>query len=62
LQFGNMSKDLAKYNTKLFAEKVAPQLSDVHSEWHDRWWPQPMEKPERAVLSSFQPAVQVAAE
>ena len=26
LQFGNMSKDLAKYNTKLFAEKVMPQL------------------------------------
>ncbi len=26
LQFGNMSKDLAKYNTGLFAEKVMPQL------------------------------------
>src|SRR3569833_2932058 len=26
LQFGNMSKDLAKYNTRLFAEKVMPQL------------------------------------
>ena len=28
LQFGNMGKDLAKYNTKLFAEKVMPQLTD----------------------------------
>ena len=27
LQFGNMGKDLAKYNTKLFAEKVMPQLT-----------------------------------
>ena len=27
LQFGNMSKDLAKYNTRLFAEKVMPQLT-----------------------------------
>ena len=26
LQFGNMSKDLAKYNTKLFAEEVMPRL------------------------------------
>ena len=25
LQFGNMSKDLTKYNTQLFAEKVMPQ-------------------------------------
>ena len=29
LQFGNMGKDLAKYNTKLFAEKVMPQLRRV---------------------------------
>ena len=27
MQFGNMGKDLAKYNTKLFAEKVMPQLT-----------------------------------
>ena len=26
LQFGNMGKDLAKYNTKLFAEQVMPKL------------------------------------
>src|SRR4029077_4109592 len=39
LQFGNMSKDLAKYNTGLFAEKVLPQLRDVFLEWEDRWWP-----------------------
>jgi alkanesulfonate monooxygenase SsuD/methylene tetrahydromethanopterin reductase-like flavin-dependent oxidoreductase (luciferase family) len=57
LQFGNMSKDLAKYNTKLFAEKVMPQLKDVFAEWDDRWWPQPMDRAERATLPSFQPAV-----
>ena len=44
LQFGNMSKDLAKYNTQLFAEKVMPQLHDVFSEWEDRWWPKPMDR------------------
>ena len=29
LQFGNMGKDLAEYNTKLFAEKVMPKLKDL---------------------------------
>ena len=58
LQFGNMSKDLAGYNTKLFAEKVMPQLTDVFSEWEDRWWPQPMARDARAPLTPFcQPAI-----
>ena len=60
LQFGNMSKDLAKYNTGLFAEKVMPQLTDVFSEWEDRWWPRPMDKAERAAPPSFQPAAMAA--
>src|SRR5437016_10580573 len=62
LQFGNMNKELAKYNTKLFAEKVMPQLRDVFSEWDDRWWPRPMPAAERAALPSFQPPVAIAAE
>jgi alkanesulfonate monooxygenase SsuD/methylene tetrahydromethanopterin reductase-like flavin-dependent oxidoreductase (luciferase family) len=60
LQFGNMSKDLAKYNTGLFAEKVMPQLKDVFSEWEDRWWPKPMDRAERAALPSFQSATMAA--
>jgi len=55
-QFGNMGKDLAKHNTKLFAEKVMPQLADTFSEWEDRWWPQPMNREARAPLTPFQPA------
>jgi alkanesulfonate monooxygenase SsuD/methylene tetrahydromethanopterin reductase-like flavin-dependent oxidoreductase (luciferase family) len=55
LQFGNMSKDLAKYNTQLFAEKVMPQLADVFAEWEDRWWPRPMADAARARLSRFEP-------
>jgi len=51
LQFGNMNKDLAKYNTKLFAERVLPRLRQIHSEWEDHWWPQPMA--ERAELPAF---------
>jgi alkanesulfonate monooxygenase SsuD/methylene tetrahydromethanopterin reductase-like flavin-dependent oxidoreductase (luciferase family) len=58
MQFGNMGKDLAKHNTKLFAERVMPQLSDVFSEWEDRWWPKPMNRDARAPLTPFrQPAM-----
>jgi alkanesulfonate monooxygenase SsuD/methylene tetrahydromethanopterin reductase-like flavin-dependent oxidoreductase (luciferase family) len=59
-QFGNMGKDLAKYNTQLFAEKVMPQLADTFSEWEDQWWPQPMDREARAPLTPFQPAAMAA--
>ena len=42
LQYGNMGKELTRYNTKLFAEQVMPKLRDVHAGWTDHWWPQPM--------------------
>ena len=60
MQFGNMGKDLAMYNTKLFAEKVMPQLTDLFSEWEDRWWPQPMARDARATLTPFRPAAMAA--
>jgi alkanesulfonate monooxygenase SsuD/methylene tetrahydromethanopterin reductase-like flavin-dependent oxidoreductase (luciferase family) len=60
LQYGNMSKDLAKYNTKLFADKVAPKLRPLFSEWENKWWPKPMEKAKRAELPAFPPRVQAA--
>jgi alkanesulfonate monooxygenase SsuD/methylene tetrahydromethanopterin reductase-like flavin-dependent oxidoreductase (luciferase family) len=50
LQFGNMGKQLTQYNTRIFAEKVMPQLQDLFKdEWEDRWWPQPMAQAEHAV-------------
>lgn len=53
LQFGNMSKQLTQYNTKLFAEQVMPQLRDLfEDEWEDHWWPTPMENSERAKVSA----------
>jgi alkanesulfonate monooxygenase SsuD/methylene tetrahydromethanopterin reductase-like flavin-dependent oxidoreductase (luciferase family) len=61
LQFGNMSKELAQYNTRLFAEKVMPRLKHVHSGWEDRWWPQPMPRGERAAPAPFEPALPAAA-
>ena len=41
LQFGNMSKELTKYNSRLFADAVMPKLKPLFAEWEHRWWPQP---------------------
>ena len=49
LQFGNMSKDLTQYNTRLFAQKVLPQLRDIFSEWEDKWWPRPLGAQDRVL-------------
>ena len=53
LQFGNMSKELCRYNTKLFAEQVMPKMKPWFAEWEDRWWPQPMAAAERAQVPAF---------
>ena len=38
--FGNMDRELTRYNMRLLAERVAPQLRDLFSDrWPDRWWP-----------------------
>jgi alkanesulfonate monooxygenase SsuD/methylene tetrahydromethanopterin reductase-like flavin-dependent oxidoreductase (luciferase family) len=43
LHFGNMSRELTKYNTNLFATKVLPQIKDVFEDkWEHHWWPKPM--------------------
>jgi alkanesulfonate monooxygenase SsuD/methylene tetrahydromethanopterin reductase-like flavin-dependent oxidoreductase (luciferase family) len=55
LQFGNMSKDLTRYNTKLFADQVMPKLKDHFPGWEDRWWPQPMATGQRAEVPAFMP-------
>ncbi len=60
LQFGCMGKDLANYNSRLFAEKVMPQLTDVFADWEDRWWPQPIDRVARAPLTPFHPAAAAA--
>ncbi len=46
--FGNMSKDLVKYNTKLIGQKVLPELRNLfEDEWEDKWWPKPMAAEDR---------------
>ena len=39
LQFGNMSDELTRYNTKLFGDKVAPALRTLFADDVDHWWP-----------------------
>jgi alkanesulfonate monooxygenase SsuD/methylene tetrahydromethanopterin reductase-like flavin-dependent oxidoreductase (luciferase family) len=57
LQFGNMSKELTKYNTRLYAEQVMPKLRPFFAEWEDRWWPRPISQEERAELPAFSPGM-----
>jgi alkanesulfonate monooxygenase SsuD/methylene tetrahydromethanopterin reductase-like flavin-dependent oxidoreductase (luciferase family) len=57
LQFGNMSKQLTKYNTKLFAEQVMPKLRGMFPEWEDRWWPQPIAPEDQAEVPAFAPRI-----
>jgi hypothetical protein len=50
LQFGNMSAEVSNYNTKIFAEKVIPQLADLfENEWEHKWWPKPLDRSQRVV-------------
>ena len=48
MQFGNMSTDVTRYNTRLFAEKVMPKLKPLFGEWENRWWPRPIDQRQRA--------------
>ncbi|MCZ6748819.1 MAG: LLM class flavin-dependent oxidoreductase [SAR324 cluster bacterium] len=57
LQYGNMTRDVTQYNTRLFAEQVLPQIGDLFdNEWEDRWWPQPMPPEARATPHSLSQA------
>ena len=60
IQFGNMSKELTKYNTRLFAEQVAPKLRGKFAEWEHRWWPQPMDAGQRAAVPAYTPRLHAA--
>ncbi len=55
LQYGNMSKELTRYNTRLFAEQVKPKIQGMFPDWEDKWWPNPMAAGQQAVPSPFSP-------
>ncbi|MGA9794403.1 MAG: LLM class flavin-dependent oxidoreductase [Rhizomicrobium sp.] len=48
LHFGNMKKDVAMYNTEMYAKHVAPQLRGIFEDkWENKWWPRPAAKAAR---------------
>jgi alkanesulfonate monooxygenase SsuD/methylene tetrahydromethanopterin reductase-like flavin-dependent oxidoreductase (luciferase family) len=54
LQFGNMSKELTMKNTRLFAEKVMPNLRDIwDDEWEDKWWIKPIAADKKATPAAI---------
>ncbi len=55
LQFGNLNKEATRFNTKLFAEKVLPNMRDLFGDWEDRWWPRPVDRSARASVPAFVP-------
>jgi hypothetical protein len=60
LQYGNMSKDSTKYNTRMFAEQVMPKVKDLFGDWEDKWWPKPLAKGQRAAVPAFRPQLAAA--
>ncbi len=51
LQIGSMPREKVFYNTKMFAEQVAPLLRDKFSEWEDHWYPKMLPADQRAVAN-----------
>jgi len=48
MQMGSMPRDVAMYNTQLFAERVMPHLKDKFNDFEDKWYPKMMPANERA--------------
>ena len=63
LHFGDMSAQLTRYNTDLFATKVLPQIKDLfEKEWENRWWPKGMNAAKRTLAGSTYEPVGIAAQ
>jgi alkanesulfonate monooxygenase SsuD/methylene tetrahydromethanopterin reductase-like flavin-dependent oxidoreductase (luciferase family) len=59
-QFGNMSDALTRYNTKIMAERVLPQIRDLFDDrWEDKWWINPIKK-DRVGEEAAQPRMRAA--
>jgi len=54
MHFGNMDRQLTRYNSELFATRVLPQVHSLFDDqWEDRWWPQPIAPEARATPRSI---------
>ena len=56
MQFGNMSKELTKYNTQAVRGKGHAEAEGKFAEWEHRWWPKPMDTALRAELPAYAPS------
>ncbi len=46
--FGNMDKELVRYNTEMLARKVLPEVQPLfENDWEDHWWPHPLPSAQR---------------
>lgn len=52
LHFGSMPTALCKRNIDLFARDVLPALQGMWSDYEDRWWPERLKAPSRAVAAA----------
>ncbi len=49
-QFGDMGRELTRYNTELMATEVLPQVRGLFDDvWEDRWWPRPLPAAQRSL-------------
>ena len=55
LQFGNMSKELTKYNTRLFADAVMPKLSRCSPSGSTAGGRSPLDAAQRAAVPAYAP-------
>ena len=55
LHIGSMPRELTLKNIQLFAEEVMPHLTDMWSDWENRWWIKPVAEmaPAAAPISTF---------
>jgi alkanesulfonate monooxygenase SsuD/methylene tetrahydromethanopterin reductase-like flavin-dependent oxidoreductase (luciferase family) len=52
LHFGSMDHELCMKNIELFSREVVPALAGLwDDEWEDRWWPERLRTPPRAVAA-----------
>ena len=54
LHFGNLSRELTRKNTELYAKEVLPFLREqLWNEWEDRWAPHPMNEEDRMPVAAL---------
>jgi alkanesulfonate monooxygenase SsuD/methylene tetrahydromethanopterin reductase-like flavin-dependent oxidoreductase (luciferase family) len=61
LQMGSMPRETVMYNTKMFADRVMPNLRSKFNKWEDHWYPKMMPREDRAVPIKGEARIAMAA-